>query len=87
MKQETYWRQQHEKIFRELGNWDGRPSCDLYNYQMRSAAEMFFPVFEVDQSYAMFFECCDRNALTVEQRRIVRQVCEKHGMRESKNDR
>ena len=86
MKQEKYWRQQYEKIFRELGNWGGQPSCDLYNYQMRTAAEMFFSIFEADQSYARFDECCDHCYINAEQRKIVRQVCEKHGMKEHKND-
>lgn len=82
MKQVSYWCQQHEKILRELGNWNGQMSCVPFNYRMRRTAEMFFPAFELDQSYAMFDKCCELNALSDEQKRIVREVCEKHGMRE-----
>ena len=69
-------------VCRELGNYGGNPSCDTYNYAMKRAAEMFFPVWEKDKSFAMFDKCCEFLFLGKDQKRIVRECLERNGFKE-----
>ena len=69
-------------ILRELGSWDGQPSCDPFNYHMRSAAEMFFSVWEMDKSFFMLKKCCELCGCDDKQKRIIHECMERHGMKE-----
>ena len=69
-----------DAIARELGGHGGHPSCDTFNYSMKRAAQSFFPVWDQDGCYCMFDKCCDLFRLNQEQRIIVRECMEKHGM-------
>ena len=69
-------------ILWELSHYRTEPSCASYNYAMRRTAEMFFAIWNIDKSFAMFDKCCELNALDVEQAVIVRGCMERHGMKD-----
>ena len=71
---------QEDRVLRELENCAG---CGSYGYSMKRAAELFFPVWEKDGSFAMLDKCCELVALSGSQRRIVRECLERHGYEEA----
>lgn len=67
-------------ILRELENHYGGYSRE--GYRMKRAAEMFFPVWEKDESFFLLEKCCEAYGLDAERGRIIRECMEKHGMKE-----
>ena len=86
MKQEDLYAKERasreNSILRELGNWGGLSSCVPFNYDMRRAAEMFFPVWELDKSFFLLEKCCVWCGCNEEQERIVLECMKRHGMEE-----
>ena len=84
MKQEDLYAKERasreNSILRELGNWYGQSSCDPFNYHMRSAAEMFFSVWEMDKSFFMLDKCCQLCGCDDKQKIIIQECMERHGM-------